>query len=100
MEISFDEFDFYGLRFDTESYAIGDILPESREWEDGELTGNLLDGTCAVEIRNGNIEAALKIAKREGYTGTAYIIAGNQASYGEDAREIIITDAEAVAILD
>lgn len=98
--IDFDAYDYYGIRSDDAVYEVGDVMPESREWQDGELTGELLDGTCATEIRQGNLEFALKKHRRENYCGSrTYVLAGNAASYGEDASEIIIRNAVVVGIL-
>jgi hypothetical protein len=99
MTIDFTEFSYYGLRTDTREFAIGEDLAASFVWIDGNLTDEQLDGTCATEICDGNIDRAMKAHRSEGYVGKQYVIAGDYMTYGEDSGEIIIRDAIVVAIL-
>lgn len=86
------EYEYYGLRMHDGETSIGEILPNSFVWIDGDWTEEELDGTCAVDLRNQKAEQLCST-----YFGNAIVIAGNSASYGEDDGEIIICDAIRVA---
>lgn len=114
------QYDFYGLRADTNHYSVGDICEPSHQWwqddpEDGSpyiedfgfWDGGELDGTCAVEInyyipnREKVISSIRKAIRRVfesyrySYSGDADILllGGDVASGGNDVDEIIIRDA-------
>ena len=93
--IEADHYDYYGLRViyaEINAYNIGDQLPESKEWIDGEETETVLNGTCAIEVSVDNIEQA--IIATNNYSGsTMMLISGNDANCGEDEGEIIIERA-------
>ena len=115
------EFNFYGLRMDSNKYSIGDICESSHQlYQDPEFDeeGNLLyeyqaegpykgyydagelNGTCAVQIIDGNVELALNSVKK--YNGQyIYLIAGNDGFEGNDShnQEIIINDAKVLGKL-
>lgn len=99
---------------------VGDILPESYDWDMENdcstyyTTKETLPGTCAIWIstdwinydddRDSNIlkslESALKIAHT--YYGDEYVLLGSK-EYGEwgwDEREIILEDAQVLAIIE
>lgn len=89
------EYEFYGVRCHNGTpVAIGDTLPPSYVWDDGECTDQQLDGTCAIDLRESNADALIK---SYGYAGEPIIIAGFYASHGEDRGEIIIRDAVRIA---
>lgn len=106
------KYNFYGLRADQAEYEIDDVANKSHQlfqdpqYDDyGELKYQLgegrysgyydageLDGTCAVETTEYNIENALKDVRV--YDGkNLYLIAGDAAENGNDDGEIIIEDA-------
>jgi len=95
------DYDYIGIRIMDRSYsgydlAVGDTLPHSYRWDDGEQTDEVLNGTCAIKVG-----ARLKSCDHEGYAGNrVMIIAGNCMEWGEDAGEIIIQDAEIIDIID
>lgn len=90
------DYDYYGLRV-ADGMAVGQTLEPSRVWDDGIETAELLDGTCAVEVKTGRVERAVRIARQ--YIGTQVaLIAGHKAQHGEDSGEIIICDAEVLAV--
>ena len=94
------EYDYIGLRIEENvNYEIGDTANVSRVWDNNELTGETLDGTCCIGMKWAeDVERAMEIAKA--YCGDRwYLIAGNDAEYGEDDGEIIIEDATVVAIV-
>lgn len=105
------KYDYYGLRADNYDYAIDDICHNSHQlyqdpWYDDEYElvypegigpysgyydAGELNGTCAVEINEDNIEEALNLISA--YCGDLYLIAGNSCEYGVDDGEIIIRNA-------
>lgn len=94
------EYDYIGLRIDDNvNYGIGDIANVSRVWDNNELTDETLDGTCCIGISYPeDVERALDLAKI--YCGDRwYLIAGDNAEYGEDDGEIIIEDAIVVTVV-
>lgn len=56
-----------------------------------------LNGACALEVSENNIEEMLK--KVKSYGNKYYLIGGDSMEYGYDADEIIIQDAEVIAVL-
>lgn len=91
----------FGLRSDDREMQVGEIFPASRAWEDGEATEDLLDGTSVTGFRYA--EDAAKALDLQlsiyNYGQPLYLVAGNVNSYGEDAGEYILEDAEVLAIL-
>lgn len=108
-EAAFDVADGYqvGLRVSREPAAVGDVLDVSRVWVDGDRTDEELAGTCAIGLRSGSrmdspvtmesVERALAIAAQ--YPGAhVMVIAGSDEGYGEDGCEVIIGEAEVMAV--
>jgi hypothetical protein len=98
----------YGIRTDDREFAIGDNLPNSRDtyWENDEERE--LDGTCATgfgylwydDDDMGEVKKALATHLGIGYEGAhMYLIAGTGFDYGDDEAEVIIENAQVVAIL-
>lgn len=112
------EYECYGIRGDYESiYKVGDTCSNSHQWwqdsEDAEnmgLTdddydesmmawdGGELDGTCAVQItEDDDIESIIEMAKCHG--GNIVLIAGNCFECGNDYKEVVIEEAQVIAVL-
>lgn len=107
-----NEYEFFGLRHDSHVYAIGEEVNRSHQWyqddpsewgedlpynEDlGLWDGGELEGTCAIEVEDGNIENAMRVSA--GYEGGhLYLIASEEARGGNDYMESIMADAVVVA---
>lgn len=94
LKAEFSEDLIWGVRFDNAGLEVGHIFDASREWADGELTGETLKGTCVLQdshlhlIRNGS-----------DYPGTPYIVCGYFVSYGEDTGEVVLSECEIMAVL-
>ena len=114
----------FGIRVvDDESniLKVGDSVPDSYGWDydedvsTRETTGEKLPGACAIEIKTDTIfpmeeedyerlgeriEEALK--ESNGYYGNQTILIGGKGNreYGMDPGEIIIEDADVIAVLD
>lgn len=114
------EYGYIGIRADDRDYHIGEVMdnshqlfqdPQYADFEctellypyisDGPYTGfydgGELDGTCALEASENNIEEKLEAVKS--YGEKIYLIGGNSMEYGNDVDEIIIRDAEVIAVL-
>ena len=61
----------------------------------GFYDGGELDGTCALEVSESNIEEMIE--RVTSYGNKYYLIGGNSMEYGKDDDEIIINDAEVIA---
>ena len=88
-----------GIRLDDEAYEVGDILPASRVWDDGEPTEDVLDGTSTVglywEKQLLTRQAANKLAALYPYQH-AYLVVGTNGENGEDDGEVVIRNAKVV----
>ena len=106
------EFEYIGIRADSRDYKIGEVMNNSHQlFQDADCGGELveegpyagfydageLDGTCALKVSEDNIEDA--ITKAEAYGKKFYLIGGDAMEYGYDDGEIIIKEAEVIAIL-
>ena len=90
-----DNYDYIGIRVQEEPFTLGPIYHVSHIWDDGEDTGEELDGICTINGNADNLEALAA-----GYNGDHIaILASNQAEYGEDAHELILRDAEVIDII-
>ena len=107
-----NEYEFFGLRHDSHVYAIGEEVNRSHQWyqddpsewgeelpyneELGLWDGGELEGTCAIEVEDGNIENAMRVSA--GYEGGhLYLIASEEAWGGNDYMESIMAEAVVVA---
>ncbi|MFA4974569.1 MAG: hypothetical protein WC683_18330 [bacterium] len=98
----FDEFDNIAIRAFEPGFNVGDILPNSFVWVDGEIQDEELDGASGIRVRS-EAEIAQKLAYvRSTYAfadRVIYIIGGNYASWGEDRGEIIIRNARVLRVI-
>lgn len=113
------EYEYIGIRADERDYQIGEIMDNSHQlFEDpqyddsftellypcvldgpyaGFYDGGELNGTCALGITENNIEEMLEAVKN--YGEKFYLIGGKTIEYGYDEDEIIIKNAEVIAVL-
>lgn len=114
----------FGIRIvdnDAGILHVGDLCPDSYNWDfeldcsTRETTGETLNGACAVEIDTSmlmldgdddedvaaEIEKAVQQSESAGYWGEQMLlIAGSDScEYGDDENEIIIENAEVIAIV-
>lgn len=107
-----NEYEFFGLRHDSHVYAIGEEVSRSHQWYQDDPTewgedlpyneelglwdGGELEGTCAIEIEDGNIENAMRVSA--GYEGGhLYLIASEEAWGGNDYMEIVMAESVVIA---
>ena len=90
----FWEYEKVGIRVQDEPFEMGVMEHKSHVWTtDGEETDELLDGVCAQDV------ATLRTYRSYYYGKHVAIVAGNDYLYGQDPGEIILVDANVVAIL-
>jgi len=89
------EYEYFGVRSQYETFELGEMDHVSHIWDDGEDTGEELNGVCATKADSREI----RLHCGNTYGTHCAIIAGNDIEYGEDAGEIIIRDAVVVRII-
>lgn len=106
-------YEFYGIRGWNETYEIGQVLPESVEWdyEYDQPTENEVGGTCTtlIDFYQGvdedeeiieAIEKALKIQNRYYYYPNLYLVGSDVRNpynaYEADEDEAILADATVI----
>lgn len=90
-DLSYD-YEVIGIRIQEQPFELGGMSHVSHVWDDGEDTGEELNGVCAVKhdkLNSGHTYLGDHVA----------IIAGNRYSYGEDPGEVIIEDPVVVEVL-
>lgn len=117
--ISKSEYDCIGIRADSREYQIGEAVDNSHQlFQDpqyndaytellypyiyegpyaGFYDAGELNGACALEVSENNIEKMIEAIKS--YGEKFYLIGGNTMEYGNDIDEIIIQDAKVIAVL-
>lgn len=114
------EYAYIGIRADDRDYQIGEVMDNSHQlFQDPQYTdfecvellypyisegpyagfydGGELNGACALGVSENNIEEMIEAVKS--YGEKIYLIGGNSMEYGNDVDEIIIRDAEVIAVL-
>lgn len=93
---------YFGLRVeDGRTFAVGEFLPNSRVWDDGEPTDDEVDGTCAIDLGDEPSidDIVTAIEQAQSYNGsTLVLIAGKYRGYGQDDGEAVIKQARCLAI--
>ena len=81
---------------------IGDILPNSYRWDDGDSTGEELEGTSSLylggqkaKVTTQHIKSMAPYLRLGKY---AVLIGGNEAFSGEDPGESVIPNAEVIGV--
>ena len=96
-------YEYIGLRAQEQEFSLGTITHNSVNWVDGTETDEELDGVCAVSAMHRYAlprDIEKRIAAMDRYPGEHLaILVSDSASYGEDANEIVMRDAEVVAII-
>ena len=87
------DYEKIAIRVQDVPFSMGAMDHCSHVWVDGEETEDTLDGVCAQDIET------IDRYNNCYYGDHVAIVAGNDYTYGEDAGEIIISDAVVIAIL-
>lgn len=93
----------YGLRMlpeDIDDVEVGDRLEPSFRWEDGENSGESLEGVSTIGIHGvGKIDAAIDNFMRGGYYGRKVaLVRGVNLGSGEDLGENVLDNARVLKI--
>lgn len=86
-------YDMVAIRIQPEPFELGCVGHASHVWIDGEDTGEELNGVCAIRVN------MLENISGEYFGNHMAVIGGNHYEYGEDAGEVIIEDAQVIAII-
>ena len=84
------------IRVQEVPFELGEMDHVSHRWDDGDDTGEELDGVSGTKI------SAIKEAHASAahyYGEHLAVIAGNNYTYGEDAGEVVIADPQVIAII-
>lgn len=84
-------YDYVGVRVQEQEFELGEIDHISHVWDDGDDTGEERNGICVCKLDSLGIN--------EYFGDHVAIICGNSAEYGQDVGELIISDAEVVAVI-
>ena len=92
-----DEYDYIGVRVQEQPFELGEIDHMSKVWIEDVETDEYLNGICATSV---NFMSSVFADDNGEYFGDhSAIICGNEAEYGTDVGEIIISDAIVSAII-
>ncbi|VUX01826.1 Uncharacterised protein [Streptococcus constellatus] len=108
------DYEYYGIRGWNDTYKVGQVLPESVEWdyEYDQPTENEVGGTCTTLIEFDQdwdeddeiieaIEKALEIQKRCYCYPNLYLVGSNRRNprnaYEADENEAILADATVIS---
>jgi hypothetical protein len=93
------EYSYIGVRKQEAPFETGSIEHCSHVWDDGEDTGEELDGISTIKITASTAEAVLARMAKEYYGQHIAILAADEATYGEDVGELVLQDAQVVYII-
>ena len=85
------DYEAVGVRVQDVQFELGEMDHVSKVWIDGEETDEELDGVCVTDVNS--------LGVNEYYGEHMAVVAGNKFCYGEDFGEMIIKDAQVIAIL-
>ena len=84
----------------TDVPKVGDVLPNSYRWDDGESTGEELDGTSSIHVYKRSITPDV-LARIRAYAANGkhlVLVGGSDARAGEDQGEAVIPQAKVLAV--
>lgn len=84
-------FSYIGVRVQSRPFSLGQMEHVSHVWENGDDTGVELDGVCVSSINS--------LCKNQYHGDHVAIIGGELVEYGEDEGEMILSEAEVVAVI-
>lgn len=91
-------YEYIGIRVQEspEGLEVGDTVYHcSHIWDDGEDTGEELNGVCAMNINR--LDWIVKDGM-EYFGNTIIVLGGNSAEFGEDLGELVMQEPEVLAI--
>ena len=88
------ELDYEVIAVRVQDVPVGESIDHvSHIWDDGNDTGEELDGICGTRV------SALDMVSGEYLGNYVAVIGGNSYEYGEDIGEVIIRDAKVIEII-
>lgn len=85
------EYEYVGVRVQSQEFSLGKMEHVSHVWDNGNDTGIELDGVCVSRISS--------LGANEYWGEHVAIVCGYSAGYGEDDGELVVRDAEVVAVI-
>jgi hypothetical protein len=102
-EEDIEDYDAIALRWDDREFKIGEEIPVSKVWVDGDETDDYLEGTSTIGLQtydDGWIAGAkVSLMSYRNYPNI-YLVAGDIAELGEDDGELVLSNCEVLAKLD
>ena len=87
------DYEIIAIRVQDVPFELGEITHASHVWDDGDDTGEELDGLCCTRVD------MMSHIQGEYYGDYLSVIGGNSYEYGEDVGEVIISDPVAIEII-
>jgi hypothetical protein len=89
------DYEYIGVRVQDVPFTLGPINHNSHRWDNGDDTGEELDGVCVIDVKM----LASVIKHMHWYYGEHIALLGAySAEYGEDYGELVLSEAETIAI--
>lgn len=95
------EYAVVAIRTQEEPFELGEIDHLSHAWDDGDDTGEEIDGLSATTVKSARIDMhTAEYSPSHGfyYGNHAAIVCGNDYEMGEDEGEVVISDPVCVHI--
>ena len=88
------DYECIAIRVQEVPFELGEMSHVSHRWDDGDDTGEELDGVSGTKVSSIKANASTTY-----YGEYLAVIAGNYYTYGEDVGEVVIEDAKVIAII-
>ena len=88
------DYECIAIRVQEVPFELGEMSHVSHRWDDGDDTGEELDGVSGTKVSSIKANASTTY-----YGKYLAVIAGNCYTYGEDAGEVVISDPQVIAII-
>lgn len=88
------DYECIAIRVQDVPFELGEMSHVSHRWDDGDDTGEELDGVSGTKVSSIKANASTTY-----YGKYLAVIAGNRYTYGEDVGEVVIEDAKVIAII-
>ena len=106
--INSNEYSFYGIRVISKNplkeknkkYQIGDILPSSYKWDDGDTTNEKLFGTSAIYVNEFTKNIINKVSTYVHNGSQIVLLGSDDIREGNDIGEIEMKNAKVLSILN
>ena len=93
-----EKYGYIGIRVQEQPFQLGTLNHRSVVWDDGDETDEQLNGVCVTNI-NAYDKYGSAMYRTQYYGDHLAIVCGDDADYGEDLGELIISDPTVVDII-